>query len=74
MAAWRARTSEWALDKMDMMGLLLTQRIYGLIEPRWSTFCSTAETIAQLEAAGFANIHVVRDMANMMPTFVVSKP
>jgi hypothetical protein len=63
-------TSEWALDKVDMAGLQLTQRIYGLIEPCCSTFCSTAEMTAQLEAAGFANIRVVPDAANMMPTFV----
>jgi Methyltransferase domain len=67
------KTSEWTLDKVDMTGLQLTQRIYGLIEPRWSTFCSTAEMTAQLEAAGFANIRVVPDAANMMPTFVARK-
>lgn len=68
------KSSEWALDKVDMAGLLLTQRIYGLIEPRWGTFCSTAEMISQLEAAGFANIRMVWDTANMMPTFVARKP
>jgi SAM-dependent methyltransferase len=67
------KTSEWALDKVDMAGLQLTQRIYGLIEPRWSTFCSTAEMTAQLLAAGFADIRVVPDAANMMPTFVARK-
>jgi hypothetical protein len=30
--------------------------------------------ISQLEAAGFANIRVVPDTANMMPTFVARKP
>jgi hypothetical protein len=68
-----AKNCEWVLDKVDMEGLQLTQRIYGLIEPRWSTFCSTAEMTAQLEAAGFANIRVVPDVANMMPTFIAHK-
>jgi SAM-dependent methyltransferase len=67
------KISEWVLDRVDMAGLLLTQRIYGLIEPRWSTFCSTAEMTAQLEAAGFTNIRMVPDAANMMPTFVANK-
>jgi 2-polyprenyl-3-methyl-5-hydroxy-6-metoxy-1,4-benzoquinol methylase len=67
------KPSEWTLDKVDMAGLMLTQRIYGMIEPRWSSFCSTADTISQLGEAGFTNISVVPDAANMMPTFVARK-
>lgn len=67
------KPSEWALDKVDMTGLMLTQRIYGMIEPRWSSFCSTADMISQLEEAGFINISVVPDAANMMPTFIARK-
>ena len=47
------KTSAWVLDKVDIPGLLLTQRIYGLIELRWSIFCNTAESVSQLEAAGY---------------------
>jgi SAM-dependent methyltransferase len=65
--------SEWAMQNVDMAALLLTQQIYGLIEPRWSTFSSTEETCAQLREAGFSDIEVVFDALRMMPSFVARK-
>jgi hypothetical protein len=64
---------EWIMPAIDLAGLQLTQRIYGLIEPRWSTFCATAEMRAQLEEAGFCRIAVRPDSANMMPTFIAHR-
>ncbi len=65
--------SEWIMPAIDLAGLQLTQRIYGLIEPRWGTFCGTAEMRAQLEEAGFCRIAVRPDSANMMPTFIAHR-
>ncbi len=61
---------EWNMPTIDMAGLQVTQRIYGLIQPRWSTFVGTADMRNDLEEAGFGRIEVKPDSANMMPTLI----
>ena len=69
-----AAAPEWTMPAIDMAGLQLTQRIYGLIQPRWSTFCGTADMREHLQEAGFSHIEVRPDRANMMPTFIAHRP
>ena len=67
--------SPWDTDAISPDMLALQQTLFmRVIDARWSAFRTHAETFAQLEAAGFAQIRFVDDRARMFPTVVAHKP
>nr|WP_241025598.1 class I SAM-dependent methyltransferase [Burkholderia sp. Ac-20384] len=67
--------SSWNMATIDHTLLALQQVLFTqVIEAKWSTFRTHAQTSAQLESAGFENIIFFDDRFGMFPTVVAQKP
>ena len=66
--------SPWNLGEVDQESLALQHLMFvRIIEARWSVFRTHAQTMAQLESAGFMNIEFIDDRARMFPTVIARK-
>ena len=68
-----ADKTEWDLAAVNAEALKLSRLLFGLFQPRWSSFRTTAETTGQLREAGFSDIEIRNDDARIMPTFLARK-
>jgi SAM-dependent methyltransferase len=67
--------SPWNLTEVDHESLALQHLMFvRIIEAKWSAFRTHAQTMAQLEEAGFVDIRFIDDRACMFPTVVAQKP
>ncbi|MGF6812880.1 SAM-dependent methyltransferase [Paraburkholderia sp. Clong3] len=67
--------SPWKLTEIDQESLSLQHLLFvRVIEVKWSAFRTHAQTLAQLEDAGFADIRFIDDRARMFPTVIAQKP
>jgi SAM-dependent methyltransferase len=67
--------SPWDLTEIDQESLSLQHLLFvRVIEVKWSAFRTHAQTMAQLEDVGFAEIRFIDDRARMFPTVVARKP
>jgi len=65
---------EWKLDRINPADLLHQRILYtDIIEANWQCFRSSAQTQAQLEEAGFVDIHFICDRAHLYPTVMAVK-
>ncbi|WP_429498483.1 SAM-dependent methyltransferase [Robbsia andropogonis] len=67
--------SPWKLTEIDQESLSLQHLLFvRVIEAKWSAFRTHAQTKAQLENVGFADIRFIDDRARMFPTVIAQKP
>ena len=67
--------SPWKMAELDPAALALQFLLFvRIIEVKWGAFRTHAQTRAQLEQAGFADIRFIDDRAGMFPTVVARKP
>ena len=66
---------EWHREKIDQVALARQASVFAqLLQATWSNFCTTPEMLSRLTEAGFVDIKVIPDLANIFPTFVGKKP
>lgn len=67
--------SPWNIAEIDAESLALQHLLFvRIIEAKCSAFRTHAQTIAQLEHAGFVNIRFIDDRARMFPTVIAWRP
>jgi trans-aconitate methyltransferase len=67
--------SPWNMAEVDSESLALQHVMFvRVIEAKWSAFRTHAQTMVQLQDAGFADIRFIDDRARMFPTVVAQKP
>lgn len=67
--------SPWDMTAIDPAALALQHLLFvRLIDAKWSTFRTHAQTQAQLEAAGFVDIAFIDDRARLFPTVLATRP
>jgi hypothetical protein len=63
------------MAEVDSESLALQHVMFvRVIEAKWSAFRTHAQTMVQLQDAGFADIRFIDDRARMFPTVVAQKP
>jgi SAM-dependent methyltransferase len=67
--------SPWDMTQIDQKSLSLQHLVFvRIVEAKWSAFRTHAQTRAQLEDAGFADIRFIDDRACIFPMVVAQKP
>lgn len=67
--------SPWDMNETTHSALALQQLLFvEIVEVKWSSFRTHAETRAQLERVGFRDVTFVNDRACMFPTVIARKP
>ncbi|MFA0947258.1 SAM-dependent methyltransferase [Xanthomonas fragariae] len=67
--------SPWTSTQIDQETLSLQHLIFvRLINAKWSAFRTHAQTLQQLEDAGFSDIRFIDDRTCMFPTVIAQKP
>lgn len=67
--------SPWNMEATDPKALSLQALLFvKIIEAKWQTFRTHAQTTAQLQRAGFVNIRFIDDRARMFPTVIAQRP
>lgn len=67
--------SEWKMDRIDGAALLVERIIFSdIVGARWRCFRSWETSVRQLTQAGFTNIKIIPDDANLFPTVVARRP
>lgn len=70
-----SKDSPWDFAQIDPQSLALQHLLFTrLIEAKWSTFRTHAQSEEQLRSAGFIDIRFLDDRARMFPTMVARKP
>ncbi len=63
------------MEATDPKALSLQALLFvKIIEAKWQTFRTHAQTTAQLQRAGFVNIRFIDDRARMFPTVIAQRP
>ncbi|MCB1111750.1 MAG: class I SAM-dependent methyltransferase [Chlamydiales bacterium] len=66
--------SEWYLDSIDIASAMKQKLILtDILEAKWNNFWTTEQVIGHLVEAGFADIQIIPDTANIFPTVVAMK-
>lgn len=66
--------SPWKLEMLDKESLALQHLLFvRIIEAKWSAYRTHAQTLAQLQEAGFTEIVFIDDRAHMFPTVLARK-
>ncbi|MEC5194774.1 hypothetical protein GGR75_001232 [Xanthomonas campestris] len=67
--------SPWKLDLIDGAALVLQSQVFiDVVQARWASFRTHAQTRTQLESAGFADVRFIDDRASIFPTVIARKP
>ncbi|KQR18114.1 MULTISPECIES: SAM-dependent methyltransferase [Xanthomonas] len=67
--------STWKLALIDQASLVLQSQVFiDIVQARWASFRTHAQTRAQLESAGFASVRFIDDRASIFPTVIAQKP
>ncbi len=67
--------SPWNMEATDPKALSLQTLLFvKIIEAKWQTFRTHAQTEEQLRHAGFVNIRFIDDRARMFPTVIAQRP
>ncbi|MCC4588103.1 class I SAM-dependent methyltransferase [Xanthomonas sp. NCPPB 1067] len=67
--------SPWQMTLIDPAALALQSQIFvDIVQARWASFRTHAQTRGQLESAGFADIRFIDDRASLFPTVIAHKP
>ncbi|KGK56748.1 hypothetical protein FHR53_004029 [Xanthomonas arboricola] len=67
--------SPWQMALIDPAALALQSQIFvDIVQARWASFRTHAQTRAQLESAGFTDIRFIEDRASLFPTVIAHKP
>ncbi|AXV80958.1 SAM-dependent methyltransferase [Ralstonia solanacearum] len=67
--------SPWNMDAIDPKALSLQTMLFAkIIEAKWQTFRTHAQTLRQLQHAGFVNIRFIDDRARIFPTVIAQRP
>lgn len=71
----QALPSSWDMSQIDEPSLSLQAMLFTrIIEVKWSSFRTHAQTKDQLEAAGFTDVHFRDDRARIFPTVIAKRP
>ncbi|MBB6258060.1 cyclopropane fatty-acyl-phospholipid synthase-like methyltransferase [Xanthomonas arboricola] len=67
--------SPWKLEHIDPEALMLQNLVFAkIVQARWASFRTHAQTSAQLESAGFTDLRFIDDRAGIFPTVVARRP
>jgi len=70
-----AAESEWTGGEVNAEDALLQKIVFvDILEAAWQSYRSSALTTQQLVEAGFTNIQIIPDRANIFPTVTASRP
>ncbi|MCP5491589.1 MAG: class I SAM-dependent methyltransferase [Chlamydiales bacterium] len=68
------KLSEWKLSEVNQKDALLQKIIFAdILCAKWQVYRTEAQTKEQLEEAGFQEIEVIHDRANLFPTVVAKR-
>ena len=67
--------SEWRLNQINIDHLMRQKELFvDVIGVAWQAYRSSEKTREQLSAAGFVEVEIIPDRANIFPTVVARKP
>lgn len=60
---------------IDGAALVLQSQVFiDVVQARWASFRTHAQTCTQLESAGFTDVRFIDDRASIFPTVIARKP